>query len=99
MVGNGSRISADLCFSWTLTANPLDANSRDAEMTRDPGPREKALREMREARLAEIESASADVRRKERAAVKSAGVGKALVERIQEAAKKRGKPRKAKAKK
>jgi len=54
---------------------------------------------MREARLAEIESASADVRRKERAAVKSAGVGKALVEKIKEAAKKRGKPRKAKAKK
>jgi hypothetical protein len=47
----------------------------------------------REARIAELESASADVRRKERAAVKAAGVGKELVERIEAAAKKRGKPK------
>lgn len=60
-------------------------------MTREIGPREKALREMREAKLAEIEEASKDVRRKERSAVKS-GVGQALVARINEAAKRRGKP-------
>jgi hypothetical protein len=54
------------------------------------GPREKALQAMREARLA-----TEDVRRKERAAVKSAGVGEELIERIKVAAKKRGKPRKA----
>jgi hypothetical protein len=68
-------------------------------MTREIGPRERHLREQREARIAELESASADVRRKERAAVKAAGVGKELVERIQKAALKRGKPRKRKVKK
>jgi|HubBroStandDraft_6_1064221.scaffolds.fasta_scaffold815084_2 hypothetical protein len=60
-------------------------------MSKDAGPREAALRAMREGRIAELESASADVRRKERAAVKAAGVGKELVERINEAALKRGK--------
>ncbi len=63
--------------------------------SKEIGPRERQLREMREARLAEIESASADVRRKERDAVKSAGVGKALVERIESAKLKRGKKRKS----
>ena len=63
------------------------------------GPREKQLREMRESRIAEVEAASADVRRKERAAVKSAGVGEELVKRVAEAAKKRGKLRKRKEKK
>jgi hypothetical protein len=60
---------------------------------REIGPRERHLREQREARIAELESASADVRRKERAAVKAAGVGRELVERIEAAAKKRGKPK------
>jgi hypothetical protein len=59
------------------------------------GPRERQLREMREAHIAEIEAASADVRRKERAAVKSADTGAKLVERIKVAAKKRGKVRKS----
>jgi hypothetical protein len=59
------------------------------------GPRERQLREQREAKIAEMEAASADVRRKERAAVKSAGVGEELIERINAAAKKRGKKRKA----
>jgi hypothetical protein len=68
-------------------------------MTREIGPRERHLREQRETRIAELESASADVRRKERAAVKAAGVGKELVERIQKAALKRGKPHKRKVKK
>lgn len=63
-------------------------------MSKEIGPREKALREMREAKLAEIEEASKDMRRKERSAVKCASVGKALVERLNEAAKKRGKKRK-----
>jgi hypothetical protein len=63
-------------------------------MSQVVGPREAALRAIREARLA-----SEDVRRKERAAVKSAGVGAKLVERIQKAALKRGKPRKRKGKK
>jgi hypothetical protein len=58
------------------------------------GPRERQLRELREARIAEVEAASADVRRKERAAVKSAGVGEELVKRVAEAARKRGKMRK-----
>lgn len=68
-------------------------------MSKEPGPREAALRAMREARIAELESASADVRRKERAAVKGAGVGRELVERIEDAKKKRGKLRKQKVKK
>jgi hypothetical protein len=68
-------------------------------VSKEPGPREAALRAMREARIAELESATSDVRRKERAAVKAAGVGKELVERIQKAALKRGKPRKRKDKK
>jgi hypothetical protein len=59
-------------------------------MSRDVGPREAALRATREARLA-----TEDVRRKERAAIKSADTGSKLVERIQKAALKRGKPRKA----
>ena len=63
--------------------------------SKEIGPREKQLREMREARIAEVEAASADVRRKERAAVKSAGVGEELVKRVAEAEKKRGKARKA----
>jgi hypothetical protein len=49
----------------------------------------------RDAAAAEMESASADVRRKERSAVKSAGVGEKLIERIKEASAKRGKTRKA----
>ncbi len=70
-------------------------------MTREIGPREKALREMREAsiertqaKLAEVEAAEKDVRRKERVALKSADTGAKLVERIKVAAKKRGRPRK-----
>jgi hypothetical protein len=62
-------------------------------MSKEPGPRESALRAMREARLA-----TEDVRRKERAAVKSADTGAKLVERIQKAALKRGKPRKRRVK-
>ena len=70
------------------------------------GPRERQLREMREAsiertqaKLAEVNAAYKDVRRKERAAVKSADTGAKLVERIKVAAKKRGKVYKRKAKK
>ena len=70
------------------------------------GPRERQLREMREAsiertkaKLAEVEAAGKDVRRKERVAMKSADTGAKLVERINVAAKKRGRPRKAKGKK
>lgn len=88
-------------------------------MTREIGPREKQLREMREAKV-EIAAASENVRRKSVAAAKSAKVGAELVERVKanklaieadlakqhslhralrvdmdKAAKKRGKPRKA----
>jgi hypothetical protein len=59
-------------------------------MTREVGPREAALRAMREAKLA-----TEDVRRKDRAAVKSAGVGEELIAKIEAAKLKRGKPRKA----
>jgi hypothetical protein len=61
--------------------------------SKEIGPREKQLREMRESRLADIEAASADVRRKERAAVKSAGVGEELIAKIEAAKLKSGKPR------
>jgi hypothetical protein len=59
--------------------------------SKEIGPREAALRAMRESKFREIIDASADVRRKASAAVKSAGVGEELIERIQKAALKRGK--------
>ena len=75
-------------------------------MTREIGPREKALREMREAsiertqaKLAEVNAAEKDVHRKERAALKSADTSAKLVERINVAAKKIGRPPKKKGKK
>jgi hypothetical protein len=59
-------------------------------MSREIGPREKALQAMREARLA-----TEEVRRKSASARDKAEVGAALVERVKEAATKRGKLRKA----
>ncbi len=57
-------------------------------MSKEIGPRERALREMREAKF--------DVQRKEAKALKTAKTAEALLERIAEASKKTGKSRKKK---
>jgi hypothetical protein len=53
-------------------------------MTKPPGPREQALREMREAKYAEMQKASDDARAVTRRAEKAAKLGQALVDRINE---------------
>jgi len=74
-------------------------------MTKEIGPREKALRAQREAyyaeniaKLREAEKAVSHAEAVNRKAKKAIAVGQELVDRINEAAKKRGKPRKAKKK-
>ena len=64
-------------------------------MPKEIGPRERQLQAMREEKQARLAGEMADVDRKERAALKSADAGAKLIERINEAAKKRGKPRKS----
>jgi hypothetical protein len=54
-------------------------------VSKPPGPREQALREMREAKYAEMQKASDDLRAVHRRAEKAAKVGQALVDRINEA--------------
>jgi hypothetical protein len=82
-----------------MTTRTLLTIETAADIARSCRDLRDGCRYQREARIAELESASAEVRRKERAAVKAAGVGKELVERIEAAAKKRVRPRKRKGKK
>jgi hypothetical protein len=70
-----------------------------AAMSKPPGPREQALREMREAKYAELEKATNEARARTRSAEKAAKVGQALVDRINEASERmRNKPAKKKKK-
>lgn len=68
-------------------------------MSKPPGPRELALREMREAKYAEVQKASDDLRAAHRRAEKAAKVGQALVDRINETSERmKNKPVRKKAK-
>jgi hypothetical protein len=69
-------------------------------MSKEPGPREKALREMREAKYAALDKAADDLRTATRRARKVADEARALSERIKATSErmknKPAKPRKAK---
>jgi hypothetical protein len=66
-------------------------------MPKEIGPRERALREQREARFAEAELARKSERQKVESGIRTAAkAGAELLDRVAEASKKRGKPRKAK---